>query len=245
MAHLCSVNRTTALRSNLQTENADIDALSSTSSSASRSNMEGLRPEVEKMTARILNPNLQYTLQENIIQMLQDIVSSDRPQGEIANKLNVGEAVPVAEVAERKVLERNLTREHRSSNGIQTYPPSAEWPRATRKVSQSGVRVASKNSFSYCASICCGIYIRTRTSHSTQNEDDTVLQTRTTFLLHPAPWLLKWCCSYGLKAEVLKTFPQGWKQSLNTYRAVPDDAIIFEFCREESISAVSKLIQAG
>lgn len=73
-----------------------------------------------------------------------------------------------------------------------------------------------------------------------------MLQTQTVFILHPAPWLLKWCCSYGLKVEILRKFPhQGWKQSLNTYRAVPDNAIIFGFCREESISAVGKLIQAS
>lgn len=72
-----------------------------------------------------------------------------------------------------------------------------------------------------------------------------VLQSQTTIVLHPAPWLLKWCCSNGLRIEVLKTCSQGWKQSLNSYRAVPDDAIIFSFCRDETISAVGKLIQAG
>lgn len=206
------------------------------------------------MTARIPNSSMKSTLQEKIIQVIQDVVASRYYQEEIVHGPLVGEAIAMAG---RKALDGNLTSPHRKPNGVrmQTYSPSTEWPSATQNGSRSRLRLTLTSSYSYSSYICGGIHIRTRTSQlchdqnvggNTKKEDERVLQTQTVFVWHPAPWLFKWCCSYGLKVEILRKFlQQGWKQSLNTYRAVPDDAIIFGFCREESISAVGKLIQAG
>lgn len=220
ISHLRPVTTTTALRLKFRPEHTNIDTFLRASSPASRSHMEQLRSEVEKMTARIPNSSMKSTLQEKIIQVIQDVVASRYYQEEIIHGPIVGEVIAMAG---RKALDGNLTSPHRKSNGVrmQTYSPSTEWPSATQNGSRSRLRLALTSSYIYSSNICGSIHIRTRTSQlchdqnvggNTKKEDERVLQTQTVFVWHPAPWLLTWCCSYGLKVEILRKFlQQGWK----------------------------------
>lgn len=65
----------------------------------------------------------------------------------------------------------------------------------------------------------------------------------TIIIFHPARWLLKLGMAYGWR--LLNQSQQGWKYCLNQFRAVLDDALIFELSREGNIIAVETLIRRG
>lgn len=64
----------------------------------------------------------------------------------------------------------------------------------------------------------------------------------THFILHPAPWLL-WL---GMKNGFSGLFStQGWKSTLETFRAVPDGSLIFEFCKDNNVDGIKALFRRG
>lgn len=66
----------------------------------------------------------------------------------------------------------------------------------------------------------------------------------TIIVFHPAPWLLSLGMMYGWRL-VMNQSQQGWKYCLNQFRAVPDNALIFELSRQGNIMAAETLIRRG
>lgn len=73
---------------------------------------------------------------------------------------------------------------------------------------------------------------------------DTQYQFETSFTLHPAPWLIRCGVNFGLRAVVARSI-QGWKQKLESYRAVPDSSKIFTYCSEGNLDGVRSLFSSG
>lgn len=67
-------------------------------------------------------------------------------------------------------------------------------------------------------------------------------QTTTTF--HPSQWLLRFGISFGVQVLLAKSI-EGSEYRMKSYRAVPDDALIFRFCREGNDMAIQKLFEHG
>ena len=67
---------------------------------------------------------------------------------------------------------------------------------------------------------------------------------KTSYIISPAPWLVRLGFHYGLHLGFLSS-TQGWKNTLKTFCPVPDDALIFEFCRQGNVSAVRSLLLGG
>lgn len=67
----------------------------------------------------------------------------------------------------------------------------------------------------------------------------------TSYTISPAPWLIRLGFQYGLHCRWLSSSSQGWKNSLETIRPVPDDALIFDFCKTGNLPAVQKLLSSG
>lgn len=68
---------------------------------------------------------------------------------------------------------------------------------------------------------------------------------RTSLRYHPAPWLLRWgIVSSGLSL-ITSSSTQGWKNVIRTFRAVPDSAPIFEFCKTGNLAAARTLLASG
>ena len=61
--------------------------------------------------------------------------------------------------------------------------------------------------------------------------------------LHPSWWLLRCGISWGINAALLSS-SHGWKINLNSFRAVPDDALIFSFCERGNINGVRDLLSS-
>lgn len=67
-------------------------------------------------------------------------------------------------------------------------------------------------------------------------------KTITSFIFHPALWLLRLGFSYGLNVT---TNDQTWQYTILPVHAVPDDSAIFHFCEDGNIDAVDSLIKRG
>ena len=67
---------------------------------------------------------------------------------------------------------------------------------------------------------------------------------RTSYTIYPAQWLVRLGLQYGFHLRFVSS-TQGWKNTLKTFCPVPDDALIFDFCREGNVHAVRKLLSGG
>lgn len=74
------------------------------------------------------------------------------------------------------------------------------------------------------------------------DEDD--FERKTSVRVHPASWLIRLGVSYGLQMTLLRSI-QGWRQTLDTYRAVPDGSEIFKHCRNGNLHGVKMLMSMG
>lgn len=67
----------------------------------------------------------------------------------------------------------------------------------------------------------------------------------TSYTIYPATWLVRMGVHYGLRLKFLSSSTQGWQTTLKAFCPVPDDAVIFEFCRQGNLPAVRSLLSAG
>jgi hypothetical protein len=77
-----------------------------------------------------------------------------------------------------------------------------------------------------------------------EGESCTHYKTTTTFIFHPASWLIRIGFKYGLEAMITNT-RAGWQYNILPVRSVPDDALIFEFCKLGNVDAVRELFRRG
>ena len=66
----------------------------------------------------------------------------------------------------------------------------------------------------------------------------------TSFVYFPSWWLTKFGFKNGIGVS-LSNSAKGWQVSLNPFRAVPDDTLIFDFCKAGNIKAVQRLLSRG
>lgn len=66
----------------------------------------------------------------------------------------------------------------------------------------------------------------------------------TSYVYYPSWWLNKLGVNTGMEAN-LSSSPNGWQFCLNPVRAVPDNSLIFDFCKNGNIEAVRHMIARG
>ncbi|KAJ0414726.1 hypothetical protein BJY00DRAFT_294614 [Aspergillus carlsbadensis] len=74
--------------------------------------------------------------------------------------------------------------------------------------------------------------------------ETTRTKTTTSFIFHPARWLMRVGLKYGLKA-LATNHNRTWQYSIRPVHAVPDDSLIFDFCYAGNVGAVQELITRG
>lgn len=79
----------------------------------------------------------------------------------------------------------------------------------------------------------------------TIRQDEDRREYRTSLRVSPAMWLASLGIKYGLHIRLLRSATRGWQNSLKVFCPVPDDALIFDFCREGNLPAVRTLISKG
>lgn len=71
-----------------------------------------------------------------------------------------------------------------------------------------------------------------------------VKELRTNFTIYPAGWLVRLGLRFGLDASI-STTGREWKHVFRTFHAVPDNALVFDLCKEGNLQAVRSLFKRG
>ncbi|TGO24656.1 hypothetical protein BPAE_0098g00220 [Botrytis paeoniae] len=77
--------------------------------------------------------------------------------------------------------------------------------------------------------------------HSSGTRDSVEAESQ--LILYPSKWLTKFGMAYGVKLSVLAS--RGWQYSFQPFRAVPESALIFEFCRRGNLDGIRTLLSRG
>ena len=99
-------------------------------------------------------------------------------------------------------------------------------------------------------SSCGAVYFRSRTFKIPRKSEDGIRSSNdhyefeTYFTWHPAPWLMYLGIRFGVNASISKSY-RGWRNTLHTFTAVPDDSLIFDFCKAGNIAGVQTLLTKG
>lgn len=94
------------------------------------------------------------------------------------------------------------------------------------------------------------IYLQTDTYHVTTGPysshnssfSNGVLERETTLIYHPAQWLIRGGVTFGVNVLFMRA-AQGLTHQIRTFRTVPDDSLIFEFCREGNLDGIRSLLR--
>jgi hypothetical protein len=87
------------------------------------------------------------------------------------------------------------------------------------------------------------IRVHTITYEITTEKDkqyDRVAQNKTRIIFRPAAWLVRFGLAYELQLELLGSL-RSWKINFHVYQPVPDDSLVFEFCRSGNLEGVQTL----
>ncbi|MCJ1415515.1 hypothetical protein MMC32_001847 [Xylographa parallela] len=76
-------------------------------------------------------------------------------------------------------------------------------------------------------------------------ENPQVYEHKMSICIEPAWWLIMIGFNRGLQVAFSQATDQSFKIALNPFRLVPDDALVFEFCRTGNIVGVRKLLIRG
>lgn len=91
------------------------------------------------------------------------------------------------------------------------------------------------------------IWVRTSTLKVAEKSSITAgqLEVITSFIFYPASWLSRIGLRYGTEANLQWSPSAGWKFNVSAVKAVPENSLIFDFCREGNIQGVMKLFERG
>lgn len=91
------------------------------------------------------------------------------------------------------------------------------------------------------------IWIRTSTLKVDDESDahKRRLEVITSFIFYPASWLCRFGFGYGAEANLNYSVEKGWKFNFVPVRAVPEDSLIFELCRQGETRAVELMLARG
>ena len=84
------------------------------------------------------------------------------------------------------------------------------------------------------------IHFSSQTFQILSNEKESK-ETEIAFRFYPASWIVNLGFSYGLTAYVIQS-SQNWEHAMKTFRPVPDNSKIFEFCKIGNIIGVQYLL---
>ncbi len=211
--------------------------------------VQDLKAEINHMVCTIANPLVQPGLEMALNSALQeylamvkgkfypndDMEGSQMIPSQCLNRITFGVNVRTASFPESLG----------SEEGANIKDKSAQTP---RHIHREGIRAQQ---VSYTIKTSFGaVYFRSRTFrirkrfNSETGRSNDQYEFETYFTWHPAPWLMRLGIKFGVNASISKSY-WGWKNTLNTFSAVPDDSLIFDFCKTGNIGGVQTLLTRG
>ena len=80
------------------------------------------------------------------------------------------------------------------------------------------------------------------------DDDDQIpdqYENQYSYTFKPAEWLKTLGCNYKFKVRLLSSSTMGWQHTLQISRIVPDDSLIFAFCKQGNFDGVRSLLANG
>ncbi|KAI0148396.1 hypothetical protein GGR57DRAFT_515374 [Xylariaceae sp. FL1272] len=173
-------------------------------------------------------------LQQSMRMAVDDLFESDTIEGLLEHTIN-----NVTEF-EAQSCGSYTSNDYEIHNGAKLYTdqacqnPFTSFTRASRvchRTSSVGVLFGS-------------IWVRTSTLRlaTTSASPSRDFQITTSFIFYPSPWLTKIGLGQGVEAS-LQNSKGGWKFDFNPIRAVPDNSLIFELCKDGDVKGVQRLLR--
>jgi hypothetical protein len=190
-----------------------------------------LRAEIEKMTTAISNPWVKAGLQMGMDKAVQDLVASFKAN---AIQRRPSEIIPVADP---KDPQRDIEK------GTPTTMPPLLRKRSKRRYLLGTYTSITNTPFGALYFINRKYKVKVGSSETLRSDGDHY-EYESHFVLHPAQWLLRWGVSFGVDMAITKSI-HGWKNNIRTFRAVPDNSLIFDFCKTGNTMGVKSLLARG
>ena len=99
--------------------------------------------------------------------------------------------------------------------------------------------------FTVRAELKRSLFIRKDRSNPVLDRNLETHEYETTYTVYPTAWLIRLGVRLGLRLTNLSSSIRGWKYTLETFRPVPDSALIFRLCKSGNVTAVRKLLAEG
>ncbi|TGO77295.1 hypothetical protein BELL_0114g00110 [Botrytis elliptica] len=128
-------------------------------------------------------------------------------------------------------------QDDQSPPGYADIPQVARCSRKRSVYGNKGRKVASP--FSNIWNVSQGV--REQIFHSLGTREN--LEAESQLIVYPSKWLAKIGINYGVKLSVLAS--RGWQYSFQPFRAVPENALIFDFCRKGNLDGIRTLLSRG
>lgn len=211
--------------------------------------VQDLRAEIHHMVCAVANPLLQPGLEmamasalHEYLAMVKEKIDPDNLPHEyqptniqvlkgIRNDVDLGTAaLPHGEATEK-------------DENIKGKSVRAPRPTSREEIPAQQLSYNIKTSFGT-------VYFRSRTFRtrdrfkSGKRQSSDQYEFETYFTWHPAPWLTRLGIKFGINASISKSC-RGWRNTLSTFAAVPDDSLIFEFCKTGNIGGIQTLLTKG
>ncbi|MCJ1439072.1 hypothetical protein MMC27_008463 [Xylographa pallens] len=182
-----------------------------------------LRSEIKRMASEIPNPLYRAGFEHAMDYSLRQILNSNST---VKNDSRF-----------------DIEKEKENGRTAHHEPP----PIRHRKTHQwlGGYRYSNENVFGKVA-----VQSSTFLKQSINDADDSwenrqLYEHKMSIRIRPAWWLIKIGFSRGFQAAFSQATDQGLTFALNPFRPVPDDALIFDFCRTGNIDGVRRLLIRG
>jgi hypothetical protein len=188
------------------------------------------------------NPIVQKFLQRSVNLAVDDLFASGTVQQLMDSSLNQVTSFDTA---------------YTGSYNSETYdisksldPENLEKPNLKEAAKDDGPRLSRSRTCHQKSSIGVvlgSIWIRTSTLKVAEASSITSgrLEVITSFIFYPASWLTKVGLRYGTEANLQWSPTGGWKFNVTSVKAVPENALIFDLCKQGNVSAVQLLLSRG
>ena len=205
-----------------------------------------LQEEIARMTTTISNPIGSHAFgaaTKAAMESHLDIVANEQPVSQQATWSTPREPGGAAQD-----MSATSNIEHNTGNRRSRKRPKS--PRAYKSsCGRKRIRCAERSTTSINDFFGGRIYVQTHTYRVITNtfpDCETLysqkdMEHKTVFTYHPTRWLLRRGFTFGINALIMNA-KQGWQYQMHSFRAVPDDSLIFEFCLNGNLNAVRSLL---
>jgi hypothetical protein len=143
------------------------------------------------------------------------------------------------------ILTRSVCPSSSSRFGQLTQSSSSRTGLPFRRAIQQDDKVVETFFGTFRMSSRTSLLFYNQSERSTCSKQEDRFEYENIFRLVPPGWLARFGFTYGLSGRISHSFLSGPMVALDVVRSVPDDAMIFDLCREGNLGCVQTLLSRG